>query len=378
VWLAPVALLMFTLALLALCMDRWLDVYDEAIILVGAERLLTGALPHRDFYAIYGPAQFAVVAAIFKLVGPSIVAARMWDLVIRAATVPIVFMLTHRASRAMAWFASLLCAVWLTSTGFYLFPLFPALTLSLGSMLLLAPTLEGESAPLRLVAGGFFAALTVAFRYDVGLATLGIESVVLAAVVLQASGLTRPGLHRLLAVALSFAGGALLVLGPLAVWFLVAGMVDGFLLDVVTFTARNYAAVRRLPLPSLNDWRSLGVFQPAVVLMSCLLVLIVLFWRRHNVGLPTMSAACTAMFFAKGWVRISLIHMSAAIVASLVLLALMLPPRAKFWPVGRDFSCGDGRLRGGVRSRRHRPRAVECKGEPVMARSRHKKSSGSP
>jgi hypothetical protein len=38
-----------------------------------------------------------------------------------------------------------------------------------------------------------------------------------------------------------------------------------------------------------------------------------------------MTAAFTAIFFAKGWVRISVIHMSAAIVASLALLALVLP-----------------------------------------------------
>jgi hypothetical protein len=76
--LAPVGLAVFTLALLALCMDRWVNAYDEGIILEGAERLLAGALPHRDFCAIYGPAQFAAVAAIFKLVGPSIIAARIW------------------------------------------------------------------------------------------------------------------------------------------------------------------------------------------------------------------------------------------------------------------------------------------------------------
>lgn len=116
--LAPVGVAVFTLALLALCMDRWVNVYDEGIILEGAERLLAGALPHRDFYAIYGPAQFAAVAAIFKLVGPSIIAARIWDLVIRSATVPIMFMLTHRASPPMAWFASLLSAVWSATTGF--------------------------------------------------------------------------------------------------------------------------------------------------------------------------------------------------------------------------------------------------------------------
>jgi len=323
--LAPVSLAVFSLALLVLCMDRSVSLYDEAIILEGAERLLAGALPHRDFYAIYGPAQFAAVAAIFKLVGPSIAAARIWDLVIRAATVPIVFMLAHRASWSMAWFAAVLSAVWLATTGFYLFPLFPALTLSLASALLLAPTLEGERAPVRLVAGGFLAALTGAFRYDVGVATLGIESITLAVIALWGAGLTRPGLRRLIDIALPFAIGAVLVIGPLAIWFVAAGMVDGLVLDVITLTARNYAAVRNLPFPNLSNWRSLGVYQPVVALVACLPVFCLLAWRRQNVALPMMLAALTVMFFGKGWVRASIIHMSAAIIASLALLALVLP-----------------------------------------------------
>ena len=41
-------------------------IYDEGIMLTGAMRVAQGALPHRDFYANYGPGQFFALAAIFK------------------------------------------------------------------------------------------------------------------------------------------------------------------------------------------------------------------------------------------------------------------------------------------------------------------------
>ena len=43
--------------------------YDEGVLLSGAQRMLAGELPYRDFWTIYGPGQFAVLAALFTLGG---------------------------------------------------------------------------------------------------------------------------------------------------------------------------------------------------------------------------------------------------------------------------------------------------------------------
>ena len=55
-------------------MKRFGSIYDEGLILTGAMRVANGEIPHRDFYANYGPAQFYVVALLFKLFGPSVMA----------------------------------------------------------------------------------------------------------------------------------------------------------------------------------------------------------------------------------------------------------------------------------------------------------------
>src|SRR4051812_21480948 len=79
--LAAVALASF--AILLLGMGRDLNIVDEAIILSGAMRVLAGEVIHRDFYSLYGPAQYYAVAAASELSSHQFVAARLWDLAIR-------------------------------------------------------------------------------------------------------------------------------------------------------------------------------------------------------------------------------------------------------------------------------------------------------
>jgi hypothetical protein len=60
-------------------MGRDINVYDEGLIVFGAIRVMNGDVPYRDFYANYGPAQFYVLAGLFKVFGPSILISRIWD-----------------------------------------------------------------------------------------------------------------------------------------------------------------------------------------------------------------------------------------------------------------------------------------------------------
>jgi hypothetical protein len=46
----------------ALVMSLEIGAFDEGIILTGAMRVAAGEVPHRDFYANYGPGQFYVLA----------------------------------------------------------------------------------------------------------------------------------------------------------------------------------------------------------------------------------------------------------------------------------------------------------------------------
>jgi len=95
-------------------MSRLSNVYDEGLALTGAMRVAAGQIPHRDFYANYGPAQFYVLAGLFKIFGESLVVERLFDLFIKAALVTWVYALTSSyCRRTVAVCTSLVTVLWL-------------------------------------------------------------------------------------------------------------------------------------------------------------------------------------------------------------------------------------------------------------------------
>src|ERR1700736_6684816 len=103
------AVLLVSLLAVMLSTDRSLNPYDEGVILAGAMRVSEGAIPHRDFYANYGPGQFYVLAALFKLFHQGVLVERLWGALIKAALVLSVLVVGRRLVSTQA--ASISCAV---------------------------------------------------------------------------------------------------------------------------------------------------------------------------------------------------------------------------------------------------------------------------
>jgi hypothetical protein len=98
--------------------NRFGSIYDEGLILTGAMRVANGEIPHRDFYANYGPAQFYLVALLFKLFGPSAMAERLLDFAIKAAIATLSFATVRSRCRPAAAFAVYIaCLIWLAAAG---------------------------------------------------------------------------------------------------------------------------------------------------------------------------------------------------------------------------------------------------------------------
>src|SRR3954469_22487506 len=47
-------------------------VFDEGVLLVYPEQILRGAVPNRDFFNLYPPGNFWVIAGAYKLLGVSV------------------------------------------------------------------------------------------------------------------------------------------------------------------------------------------------------------------------------------------------------------------------------------------------------------------
>src|SRR5438874_4358909 len=88
---------------------------DEGIVLQGAERILRGEVPYRDFFSFYTPGSFYLVAFLFRFAGDSLVVARIGLAVAGAICSAITYLLArHVCSQKIALFAAALT----TSTGF--------------------------------------------------------------------------------------------------------------------------------------------------------------------------------------------------------------------------------------------------------------------
>jgi len=94
--------------------------FDEGITLFGADRVAHGAVPHRDFYTLYGPGQFYVLAGLFKLFGTSVLVERIWNTIVSASSVVLIFLIVDRvAPRRFAVVAAVAGMPWFQNASIY-------------------------------------------------------------------------------------------------------------------------------------------------------------------------------------------------------------------------------------------------------------------
>jgi 4-amino-4-deoxy-L-arabinose transferase-like glycosyltransferase len=109
-----IAILVFISSFAYLCaFRRYLSLEpDEGIVLQGAERILHGQLPYRDFFTFYTPGSFYLVAFLFRIFGDSFVVARTSLAFSGAVCSLITYVIARRSSpRAIALFAAVLTTI---------------------------------------------------------------------------------------------------------------------------------------------------------------------------------------------------------------------------------------------------------------------------
>jgi hypothetical protein len=335
-----VAVLSFVVLLLA--MPRDLNMYDEGIILSDAIRVIHGEMTHRDFYSPYGPAQYYAIAAIFKFFGENFIFARLYDLVVRAATVTILFYIIRRqCSLLIALIFTAIGGLWLMAIGNYFYPIFPCILLSLVSSYLVTQIAKGPAAWPRIIIAGVCTGLTALFRYDVGFLLLVAHLVAMTTIIMLSKRCEAKTRRALTAMA-AYSAGTAVIFVPAAIIFLLTSPIGSFVTDIFDYPIKYYAIMRRLPFPGLHALRadpaSGSVYLPVLAGGLALIVLIRVVIRR--IGSPAarpgddsvvaylmVFGSTAATLFLKGVVRVSAIHMLLGIVPALVVFALLV----KLW-----------------------------------------------
>src|SRR6185503_806957 len=143
--------------------------YSIGYNLYGAERVLAGEVPYRDFHTLYPPATLYLNAALFKLMGTTLYCAMFGVFVFKVMTILMIY-LSGRKIVPATWAlgAALLSLFWLRPNGaFKAVPMqYGALFLALALFLLLDR--EGRQARLKAFLAGVALGLLTLFKHNIG------------------------------------------------------------------------------------------------------------------------------------------------------------------------------------------------------------------
>lgn len=343
----PVLVLAFiVIAALSLAFGRpVLNAYDEGLILYGASRVVSGDLPYRDFWSLYGPGSFYVLAGLDYLLGESVLTGRVFDAVVRATVVLLVYVLVARnRGRPVAIACALACFMLLAfQVREYLFPALPATAAALLALCLAdrASRREGTSRPWMFP--GAAVGATFLFRPDFGVYAAG------ACLWLAFAPLA--GRKRILPPLWAFLGGVIIVAGPLYGWLIVTVPEARVFEDLLRIPMQVYVANRSMPFPDpvaaartllvehkIGPVVSLWIFLPWLIAVAAIAISTT---RRRSASaiLSTnapsqllFESTCVLLIFLvlKSSVRVDSVQMLPAMVVSIVVAGLAsLPDSAR-------------------------------------------------
>ncbi len=251
--------------------DKGLGFYDEGVRVYGAERVLNGDLPYRDFWSLYSPGLFYFYALLFKLFGSSLIVERIANVFCGSTLAIAVFLLARRiASPLLAFVPWLLTILWYGQTvdvrtnpvSVALSDACPVLFVYLGC--LAAALFVRTERPSALRIAGMLAGVTILLKHDYGLYTLSATVLFLLCwVVLKEPAQAQlPVRERLSGAGTPLAAygfGCALVLLPAASVFAVLCSPTDLLSNLFLFPIASFSKVRSLPYPSpLPDLAILG------------------------------------------------------------------------------------------------------------------------
>lgn len=326
--------------------------YDEFLSLYGADRVLHGQMPYRDFWTMYGPAQFYVLAGFFKVFGVSTLNGRIFDALIRAGIACASFALARLLTEdrwSLAGFGAII--LWLTGIYYpaYNFPVYPAMLASLISCLFFAAWLRSTNDRRSLFLAGLFVSLTTIFRHDSGFYICLAELIMLtwiSRVRLPGEPVSRTfaSYGRRLGL---YMAGVVMIAGPVYLLVVLRAGFSNVFYDLFYVPAKVYPKVRRMPFftqdmlqqlhhPLSWDGRiaveSLIVLLPIFTIVATVLALVTsrrtrIFaqtWQRQTFVLLFLLAS---LFFLKGLIRVGPVQLIQSILVCLTVLAILFGHR---------------------------------------------------
>lgn len=357
-WLAG-ALIAATAIIQFFWMDTTVGNYDEGLVLFGADRVLRGDIPYRDFWTLYGPGSFYVLAGLFRVFGEQVLVERGFDIVSKTTIIVLSFLIVRSfGNRATAFVAAALNLGLLLYLRSYGAPLFPSVAAALAMITLLHHAWI-RAAPPSAFWAGVAAGTTTLFRHDLGAYAFLAALFFFYQQRRRFDNVARPDAMKRLTM--SFVIGLTVSIVPIFLWLAWTVPSADLYRDLIRIPIFVYPHVRELPFPSLieafatasrahavSPLGDLVVYLPIVVIGAGLGGEALRRLRRTRVIAQSPDAVLFqlllllgAMFFVKGLVRVSPFQMGPALIVSvLVLMASLARAQNTKWHMGLTAVAG--------------------------------------
>lgn len=253
-------MMMLFVGALAVSSLDWFVGLKGGVSTVGAERVLAGDMPYRDFWTMYAPGHFYLLALLFHIFGPHILVEAIAGSVVSVAATYLCYLLVlNLVGRKLA---ALVCASIFFAAGYnagyfrWLGTYPPAIFFILTALNFMVIYYTAGK-PWFLFAAGLATGAAAVFKHDIG----GYTAVAIVVGLLSHNFLTSvaPGWARSLVLKLAvYSAGFAGIVVPVFTYFVVHGGMD-MMRDLIIFPLTDFRFARPEHYPSLMPS---GIYDP--------------------------------------------------------------------------------------------------------------------
>lgn len=234
-----------------------INLYDEGIVLIGANSLLKGLVPYKDFWYVYTPGNLYFLAFFFRIFGPSILLARILSSIISLFIVICTYKIVKDLvpDKISVLISLIMITLWLGMSGTFKKSALPVLFILL-SCIFIFRYVDNKQRN-NLIIAGILTGIIAFFRHDFFLYQfLSISLILILLNYKHYSNLQYGRLRSLISslkIWILYGAVTVLTILPLLVYFLAVAPLPDLLSQFVTFPTQIYAEYRYLPyqLPNL-------------------------------------------------------------------------------------------------------------------------------
>ncbi|MCZ2078834.1 MAG: glycosyltransferase family 39 protein [Bryobacterales bacterium] len=248
VWIAA-AVFLLTVAFYSL---TWFHGLKGGVSTIGAERVLNGGIPYRDFWTMYAPGHFYLLALLFRVFGTHLLVEVIAASIVSAAAASMLYLLVRNLAGRLP---SVVCAaafvMAMFHTGYFqTLNTYPPVILCILTAHCLAVRFYRSGRMGYLFGCGLAAGVAILFKHDVGAYTVAAITAGLAAYNLVSQPDVSAALRRIAVHVLIFSGGIVaLTLLPVSYFVYAAG--PDLFQDLFVFPATDFRYARPESYPPI-------------------------------------------------------------------------------------------------------------------------------